>query len=192
MNKNLAISLIIVALILGTGIGYAISPYYQQEMKEKASMQDLGPADRQVDLRYINAMIAHHRLAILLAEQAERNTERDEIKKLAQAIQKDEPPLITELYEFKKQMYNDIYPVQDPLVPQLGSKDKNADLRFLNALIAHHEEGIMMTQDITRKSTRNEILDNANSVEIFLKSTLGTLHLYRENWYNIETPHFIY
>ncbi len=191
MNKYLAISLIIVALVTGIGIGYLISPYYQQEMGMKEQQMDLGAADRWVDLRYINAMIAHHQDAILLAEQAENNTDRPEIIELAAAIKKGEPELIQELYDLKKTMYNDTYVVPEPTVANLGSADKNADLRFLNALIAHHEAGIMMTEEIRVKSSDNRILDNADAVENFLKGSLLTLREWRTTWYDVTVPSVI-
>lgn len=188
MNKYLAGSLIIVALVTGIGLGYLISPYYQQEMGMKEQQMDLGAADRWVDLRYINAMIAHHQGAILLAEQAENNTDRPEILELAAAIKKGEPELIQELYDLKKMMYNDTYVVPEPTVANLGSADKNADLRFLNALIAHHEAGIMMTEEIRLKSSDNRILDNADAVENFLKGSLLTLREWRTSWYDVTVP----
>lgn len=191
MNKYLAISLIIVALVTGIGLGYLISPYYQQEMGMKEQQMDLGAADRWVDLRYINAMIAHHQGAILLAEQAENNTNRPEITELAAAIKKGEPELIQELYDLKKTMYNDTYVVPEPTVANLGSADKTADLRFLNALIAHHEAGIMMTEEIRLKSSDNRILDNADAVENFLMGSLVTLREWRTAWYDVTVPSVI-
>ena len=191
MNKFLAISLIIVALVTGIGLGYLISPYYQQDMGMKQQQMDLGQADRWVDLRYINAMIAHHRGAMLLAEQAEKNTSRPEIKELIVAINVGEPKLIQELYDFKKEMYNDTLQVPDPIVANLGSADNTADLRFLNALIAHHEAGIMMTREIRTKSSSNKILDNADAVENFLQGSLVTLREWRTQWYNVTIPSVI-
>jgi uncharacterized protein (DUF305 family) len=58
-------------------------------------------------------------------------------------------------------------------------------LRFLNAIIAHHEAGIEMTKETRQKSTRGEILDNANAVEAFLSNGIQTLKGLRTTWYNI-------
>jgi uncharacterized protein (DUF305 family) len=146
---------------------------------------DLGNADRLVDLRYLNAMIAHHRGAMLLAEQAEQS-QRPEIRSLASAIQKDEPKLIEELYQWKRDWYRDTREVRDPVRVQIGSYDEKLDLRFLNALIAHHEAGILMTQEIRMKSSRKEVLDNADAVENFLKTTLVALKEWRKAWYNVN------
>jgi len=175
--------MLVVGLIVGTGIGYYLTPEYRETMYTKS--MDLGMADRLVDLRYLNAMTAHHRGAMLLAKQAEQS-QRTEIRDLAAAIQRDEPKLIDELYAWKKQWYRDTRRVRDPLPAQLGAYDEKLDLRFLNALIAHHEEGIRMTQEIRAKSSRTEVLNNADAVEAFLKTTLVTLKDWRRAWYNVN------
>lgn len=184
MSKQLlALSLLVVGFMGGVGVGYYLTPQYQETMYDK--YMDLGAADRLVDLRYVNAMIAHHRGAMLLAKQAEQS-QRPEIQSLAAAIQKDEPKLIDELYGWKRDWYKDARRVRDPRAVQLGAYDEKLDLRFLNALIAHHESGIVMTQEIRAKSSRNEILNNADAVENFLKTTLVTLKGWRKAWYNVD------
>ncbi len=178
-----AVAFAIIALSLGIGIGYFFTPAYSLTMYEKNSM-DLGAADRWLDLRYTNAMIAHHRGAMLLAEQA-LQSERQEISNLAKEILANEPTLIDELYAWKKEWYGDVRAVRDPFSPRLGTYDATFDLRFLNALIAHHESGILMTQDVRGKSSRNAILDNADAVETFLTTTGETLRGWRASWYNL-------
>ncbi len=179
----LTVSLMIVAGIIGVGIGYYLTPQYSLTMYDK-NVMDLGRADRWLDLRYINAMITHHRGAILVAKQAEVSG-RKEVRDLVMAIQKNEPPLIAELYAWKKQWYNDTRPVKDPIVPNLGSYDTSFDLRFLNAVIAHHESGIVMTKEVRVKSTRSEVLNNADAVEAFLTTSGTMLKEWRKNWYKI-------
>lgn len=186
MNKistYLSVSLIVIGFIIGIGIGYSFTPQYSLSMYDKSGM-DLGRPDKWVDLRYINEMIRHHRGAILVAEQAEIS-QRPEIENLAKEIQKNEPALIEELYEWKKNWYRDTKKVTDPIVPNLGTYNDTFDLRFLNAVIAHHENGIEMTKDIRVKSSRSEILDNANAVEKFLTDSGDMLKEWRKNWYNI-------
>lgn len=176
-----AVAFIILSGVLGVGIGYSLTPEYRLSMYEKNTM-DLGRADRTLDLRYVNAMIAHHRGAMLVAEQAKKS-ERSEVKNLAEAILKDEPAAIAELYAWKKAWYGDERKVADPTVPKLGAYDKTFDLRFLNAVIAHHENGIGMTEDVRLKSSRSEVLDNADAVEAFLRGGIETLSGWRSAWY---------
>ncbi len=182
MSKYLSFALIIIAGVLGTAFGYFLTPYYQQSMYVKEVM-DLGAADRWLDLRYVNAMIAHHRSAMLLAQQAKDVSERNEIRNLSHDILKNEPKLIDELYAFKSNWYQDTSPVSDPTTVRLGDYSQNFDLRFLNALIAHHEAGIAMTQEVRLKSSRAQVLDNADAVEAFLTQSLTTLKQWREDWY---------
>ncbi|OGF99987.1 DUF305 domain-containing protein [Candidatus Gottesmanbacteria bacterium RBG_13_37_7] len=185
ISLSLSISFMIVALLVGLAAGYYISPSYQQTMYNKEEM-GFGQADRFVDLRYINQMATHHKGAILLANQIGNKSQRVEIKNLIAEIQTSEPKLIDELYAWKKQWYNDNRVIKDPIVPNLGDLDEKTDLRFLNALIAHHEEGIKMTKEIKVKSSRKEILNNADTVEQFLTKSLVTLKGWREEWYEVK------
>lgn len=179
-----AAGLVIVAGLLGTGAGYSLTSEYSLSMYDKGSM-DLGRADRSLDRRYIDAMAAHHRGAILLGEQALANGTHAEIKALAKDILAGEPKLIAELYAWKKDWYGDSRKARDPIVAKLGPSDEKFDLRFLNALIAHHEAGLLMTKEIRAKSSRAEVLNNADAVEAFLKTTLATFKAWRLEWYNV-------
>lgn len=180
----LTIGLMIVSAIIGLGFGYYLTPEYRISMYDKDTM-DLGSADRTFDLRYINAMIAHHRGAMLLAEQLLKHTTRSEMKTLAQNILNDEPKAIAELYAWKKLWYGDVRIVRDPIAFNLGSADEKFDLRFLNAIIAHHEVGLAMTREARQKSSRVEILNNADAVEAFLTNGINILRELRNNWYSI-------
>lgn len=180
----LAFGLMVVGAVLGVSFGYYLTPEYKVSMYEKNTMS-LGQADRTFDLRYVNAMISHHRGAMLLAEQLGKNTVRPEMKTLSQNILNDEPKAIAELYAWKKDWYGDTKTVRDPIVANLGPAGDTFDLRFLNAIIAHHEAGIVMTKETRSKSSRAEVLNNADAVEAFLSNGLQTLKGLRTTWYNI-------
>lgn len=185
MNRSawpLALSLVVVSLVIGIGVGSWMTPQYSVGMYDK--VMDLGRADRLVDLRYINAMAAHHRGAMLLAEQAKAST-RPEISGLAADILAGEPKLIAQLYAWKKDWYGDTRTARDPIPAKLGPVDDKFDLRFLNALIGHHEDGIRMTKEIRTKSSRAEILNDADGVEAFLSGGLVKLKEMRKTWYGV-------
>src|SRR4051794_10038403 len=122
ISLPLAVSLMIVMFIIGLAGGYFISPEYQARMYTKDTM-DLGQPDRFIDLRYINAMIAHHRGAMLLAQQISDKSQHEDIKKLVPEILANEPKAISELYQWKKNWYRDTRIVSDPIVPNLGPAD---------------------------------------------------------------------
>lgn len=183
LSSYLTFSLIIIALIIGIGIGYYITPQYNLSMYEKTTM-DLGRPDKWLDLRYINEMISHHQGAIKLAEQA-RASQREEIKNLAEEIIKNEPTAIAELYAWKKSWFNDSKIITNTNNINLGTYNENFDLRFLNALISHHENGILMAKEVRLKTNRSEILDNADAVEKFLSDSGKMLKDWRKSWYNL-------
>ncbi|MCX6178734.1 MAG: DUF305 domain-containing protein [Chlorobiales bacterium] len=183
ISISLAVALAIISAIVGIGVGYWFTPQYTMSMYDKNTM-DLGQPDKWVDLRYLEGMISHDQEAIRLAEQA-GISEKQEIKKLIAEILKTEPLAIAELYQWKKEWYDDIKPVQAPQPPHLGRYNKTFDLRFLNALIAHHENGIKMVREIRLKSNRSEVLDNADKVELGLQKDLDKLMMWRKEWYNI-------
>ncbi len=184
ISVYLALGLVVVGTILGVGYGYYLTSEYKISMYDKNSMS-LGIADRTFDLRYINAMISHHRGAMLLATQLGKNTIRPEMKTLSQDILSSEPKAIAELYAWKKDWYGDTKTVKDPIVANLGPADDKFDLRFLNAIIAHHEAGVLMTKETRLKSSRSEIMNNADAVEAFLSNGLWTLRGLRSTWYNL-------
>ncbi len=179
-----AIACMIVTGVIGLGVGYYLTPEYRLSMYDK-NVMDLRSPDRWLDQRYSNAMISHHRAAMLLAEQAQARSQRPEIKDLVTKILANEPAAIAELYAWKKDWYRDTRKVQDPAVARLGSYDEKFDLRFLNALIAHHEAGLVMTKEIKTKSSRTEILNNADAVETFLSTTEKLFKDWRKQWYNL-------
>lgn len=185
ISSLLVVSIVIVSFVLGLMGGYYVSPSYQQTMYDKEEM-GLGKADRFVDLRYLDQMAAHHRGAMLLAEQVKDKTARPELKELAGAILTGEPKLIDELYGWKRDWYKDDRQAKDPVVANLGPADDKVDLRFLNALIAHHEAGIEMTKEVRTKSSRAEVLNNADAVETFLEGSLIDLKGWRNEWFNVE------
>lgn len=87
MSKELLFSAVIISFILGLGSGFVLSPEYAVRMSEKQSMSmELGRADKFIDMRFIDGVIAHHLNAIYMAQQALKNSKRQEIKDLAQEI----------------------------------------------------------------------------------------------------------
>jgi uncharacterized protein (DUF305 family) len=179
----LASAFIVISGIIGIGVGYVMTPQYTVSMYDK-NVMDLGRPDKWIDLRYVNAMIAHHRGAMLLAEQAQKSQRKD-VQDLSVAILKGEPVAIAELYAWKKAWYNDTRSVADPIGPKLGAYDDKFDLRFLNALIAHHQLGVVMTKEARTKSSRTEVLNNADAVEAFLTGGIDMLKGWRTAWYTI-------
>jgi uncharacterized protein (DUF305 family) len=186
MSKSLTVSLIIISLIIGMGIGFYVTPEYAQMRENESSQMDLGSADARIDLRYVNGMIAHHQAAIYLAEQAILQTNRPEIRELAHTIISVDTADIASLYASKKSWYNDNRKVTEYSKINLGGSDDKFDLRFLNALLIHHDQAIITARELQTKSTRTEALNIADNVITSLTAGIQTLTTWRESWYGIR------
>ncbi len=186
MNKYLSYSLSIVTFVIGIGFGYTLTPEYSTDISMKnTGMVALGRADKFVDQRYINNMIAHHLNAIDMMNQALKNTKRSEIKDLASTIIKLDEASIIKLYQLKRDWYKDTRSITIYEKTNLGDSDDSFDLRLLNALIAHHDEAIVSSKELRSKSSKTETLIIANDTIELLTSNKEQLLKWRQAWYNI-------
>jgi uncharacterized protein (DUF305 family) len=145
---------------------------------------DLGPADADFDLRFIDGMTPHHERAVLMAKEAQQKSKRPEIKKLAAQIIKAQEAEIAEMKQWRKAWYPkassslrawntemghmmDMKPEQKHSMmmnQNLGVADAEFDLRFLNAMLPHHEGALEMAKEAQQKSKRTEVKQLASSI----------------------------
>lgn len=185
MIKYLSGSLIIAAFILGVGFGYYLTPEYAN-LKSISSHDGLGKPDKYLDLRFINSMIAHHNNAIYMLKQVKNNSKRDELKELADLIIDLDSKGIVSLYALKKQQYGDAREIKKFNRINLGQADADFDLRFLNAMIIHHEEAIATSKELLSKSYNSKNIQLAHDVIKLLSDNLLTLKEWRINWYDVK------
>ncbi|BDA73915.1 hypothetical protein CAL7716_080810 [Calothrix sp. PCC 7716] len=164
---------------------------------------DLGPADANYDLRFIDAMIPHHEGAVLMAKQALEKSKRPEIKKLANEIIKAQDKEIAELKQWRQAWYPSsgskpvAYDTQQKktvdmtseqmqmmmMNMDLGAADNEFDLRFINAMIPHHESAVTMAKDAASKSKRPEIKKLAQDIISSQQAEINQMKQWRQAWY---------
>ena len=66
---------------------------------------DLGAADDQFDLRFINAMLPHHEGAVTMAKEVLEKSDRPEIKEMAQEIIASQQQEIAQMKQWRKAWY---------------------------------------------------------------------------------------
>jgi len=164
---------------------------------------DLGVADAEYDLRFIDGMTPHHQGAIAMAQDVLKNSQRPELRKLANEIIAAQEKEIAQMGEWRK----DWYPkAGDKLVmwhasmnhsmemsPEfrknmmmtmdLGSADAQFDLRFIEAMIPHHEGALVMAKDAIAKSKRPEIQKLAQEILDSQKVEIEQMQAWRKAWY---------
>jgi uncharacterized protein (DUF305 family) len=164
---------------------------------------DLGPADDRVDLRFIDAMVLHHEGAVLMAEEALEKTNRSEIRVLAEAIIEAQaveiaqmrawrtawyPEAGAEPVMFHAEMNHEMAMSEDMrsammMAGDLGAADDTFDLRFLNAMIPHHEGALVMAQEILEKSDRPEVRELAEAILETQEVEINQMQEWKQSWY---------
>lgn len=176
----------------------------QDAMMHHLMGMDLGPADAEYDLRFIDAMIPHHRGAIAMANDALQKSQRLEIKALAQTIIKAQNREENELMrKWRKAWYPKASETpmaydsqQGKMLPMsadqqnsmmmkldLGAADAEFDLRFINAMIPHHEGAVVMAKDALTKAQHPELKQLANEIIASQQAEIDQMKQWRKTWY---------
>lgn len=87
------------------GADKSLKPMSDQQRQNMAMSKDLGSADAEFDLRFINEMIAHHQSAITMAQDALSKSQRPEIKDLAQDIVTAQQTEIEQMKQWRQAWY---------------------------------------------------------------------------------------
>jgi uncharacterized protein (DUF305 family) len=164
---------------------------------------ELGTADANLDLRFIDGMMPHHEGAIAMAKVAIQKSKRPEIKKLAAEIIKAQEVEIAQMQKWRKAWYpnmgstpmawnsqmghmmtmSDSQKEGMMMKMDLGTSDANFDLRFINAMIPHHEGALMMAMEVQGKTKRSEIKKLAQDILSSQKTEIAQMQQWRKAWY---------
>ncbi|MBD0334885.1 MAG: DUF305 domain-containing protein [Cyanobacteria bacterium Co-bin13] len=167
------------------------------------SSMDLGPADADYDLRFVDAMIPHHEGAVEMAQAVLENSERPELRELATEIVEAQAQEIGQMQQWRQSWYpeaadtpmawnpdtNQMEPMTSQQVSamrmnmDLGKADTDFDLRFINAMIPHHEGAVMMAEDAQQKSDRPEIQSLAQDIITSQQAEIEQMQQWRQAWY---------
>lgn len=164
---------------------------------------DLGPADADYDMRFVDAMIPHHQGAVEMAREVLDKSPRPEMKKLAEDIIAAQNREIEQMKQWRKAWYPkaDNKPMawhaqmghMMAMSPEhiqammmkgdLGAADAEFDLRFLNAMIPHHEGALVMAKDVLSKSQRPEMKKLAQEILTSQQKEIDQMKQWRQAWY---------
>lgn len=164
---------------------------------------DLGPADADLDLRFIDAMTPHHQGAVVMAKAAQQKSKRPEIKKLAAEIIKAQDIEIAQMKQWRKAWYPKASDTpmaysaqmghmmamsseqkQGMMMSQdLGTADANFDMRFIDAMIPHHEGAVTMAKEVLGKTKRPEIKQMAKAILTSQQAEISQMKQWRKAWY---------
>ncbi|AFY74397.1 hypothetical protein Syn7502_02412 [Synechococcus sp. PCC 7502] len=195
---------ITVTAIIGTSVWQSSAQMNKMMNHNMDEMSmELGAADANLDLRFIDAMIPHHQGAVQMAKEALKKSKRPEIQKLATAIIKAQQEEIAQLQKWRKLWYPNMSSTpmawhgemghmmtmsasqQKAMMMSmdLGAGDAKFDLRFIDAMIPHHEGALTMAQEALSKSKRPEIQKLAKAIITSQKAEIIEMQKWRKAWY---------
>ncbi len=164
---------------------------------------DLGPADADYDLRFIDAMILHHQGAIMMAKEVQQKSKRPEMKQLAEEIIEAQEQEIAQMQQWRQAWYPKAG--EQPMAwhsqmghmmamsseqmkamqmdVDLGKADDEFDLRFINGMIPHHEGALTMARDVLIKSQRPQMKQLAENIISSQQKEIEQMEQWRQAWY---------
>ena len=172
-------------------------------MNHGSMNMSLGPKDETFDLRFIDGMTPHHEGAITMAQEALQKSTRPEIKQLAQAIIDAQQKEIAELKQWRTAWYptasatpmmysadmGHTMPMSEEMKSNmrmdmnLGAADDQFDLRFINAMMPHHQGAVVMAKEALEKSDRPEIKKLAQDIISSQTQEIAQMQQWKKAWY---------
>jgi uncharacterized protein (DUF305 family) len=148
-------------------------------MNHNMSM-DLGPADADYDLRFIDGMkkLANNIIAA-------QNREINQMKEWRKAwyAKASSTPMAYHA-QMNHMMAMTPEQMQNMMMSMdLGAADDQFDLRFINAMIPHHEGALVMAEDALKKSKRPEMKKLSQEILTSQKQEIEQMKEWRQAWY---------
>ena len=136
--------------------------------------------DQPFDLQFIDQMIVHHQMAIMSSEHMISDSERPELRQLAENIQRSQSEQIEQMQEWRNEwhpddteqapgMSNDM--MDDGMMEQMmgGSMQRmmggdTANAMFLRMMIPHHQDAIDMSEEALERAEYPELKELAQTI----------------------------
>jgi uncharacterized protein (DUF305 family) len=160
-----------------------------------ANSQTMGSFDeeRSFDLQFIDQMIVHHQGAIMSSEHMIADSERPELRQLAENIQKSQSEQIEQMRAWREQWYPDAEPLSEMMdsaqMEEMMSEGHmqeemmggdTADSMFLRMMILHHQSAIDMSEQALERAEHPELRGLAQQIIDEQTAEIGLMEGYLE------------
>ena len=141
------------------------------------------------DAQFIDGMTIHHKGAVAMAEQALQESQRPEIKQLAQSIIATQNPEIEQMATWREQWYPTV-PTTNGTGGHMGEMELSSDTsipfdqRFITAMISHHQGAIDMAKEAQSKAEREEIKQLAQTIMTAQEAEVKQLQAWQKTWFS--------
>jgi len=140
------------------------------------------------DAQFIDSMIEHHTGAITMAKQAQLESQRPEIKQLAETIIRDQQKEIDQMKAWREQWYPGLPPTGG-MGMSMGDMEVGGDAsqpfdqRFITAMVAHHNGAIEMARDAQTKAEHPELKQLAEAIIKAQEAEVQQLQAWGSQWF---------
>ena len=144
-------------------------------------------SDAPYDAMFIDSMIVHHQGAITMAQEALEKAQHTELKLFAQNVIMVQDGEITQMKVWRNNWYPDLaisagngMGMGDIIV---SSDDSiSYDIRWIDAMISHHQAAVTMAQDALTKAEHADIKNLAQAVIDMQSAEITQLEAWRDQW----------
>lgn len=147
---------------------------------------DHGGMSAPFDAMFIDGMIMHHQGAIEMAKEAQTKATKPEIKTLAAAIIKAQEAEIKQMKAWRQEWYADLKDTGGMQMDMGAMTVKDGaepyDVRFIAAMIPHHESAITMSQQALQRSEHAELKTLAGDIIKAQTSEIAQMKQWYEAW----------
>lgn len=194
--------------MMGQGMGSGMMGGLMGGMMGRGMMgPDMGrrpPTDpnQPYDLRFLDEMIAHHQMGVIMTQHMAEDSARPEMRDLAQRIVTAQQREITQMQQWRQQWYPNA-----PGAPGMGSgmmgpgmmggmmdretmgqmmgRSFDFDRMFLLMMIPHHEGAIEMAQTALQQAEHAEIKTLAQAIITTQQAEITEMRGYLRAWYGV-------
>ncbi len=141
------------------------------------------------DAQFIDGMTIHHKGAVVMAEQAMKESQRPEIKQLAQNIIATQNLEIEQMATWREQWYPTV-PTTQGTGGHMGEMELSSDTsipfdqQFIIAMISHHQGAIEMGKEGQTKAEREEIKQLAQTIITAQEAEVKQLQEWQKTWFS--------
>jgi uncharacterized protein (DUF305 family) len=150
------------------------------------------------DRAFAGAMIPHHRSAVEMAEIAKDRSNRDEIKRLADAIISTQNAEIEQLTAVDRTLADaGVQPGDLGVAEHEMGMDHDASMladarpferEFIDMMIAHHQGAIRMARAELEKGQNRALKDLAEAIEDAQAREIDEMNTWRVEWFGAMSP----
>jgi uncharacterized protein (DUF305 family) len=156
--------------------------------------------NRPFDQQFLDQMIIHHQQAVMMAQHMIADSDRAELRDLAQRIITAQQGEIDQMRQWRSGWYGtaEAGTPQEAMMAQMQSSAMNRaqmrqmmggnvdlDRMFLQMMIPHHEDAITMAQQALEQAEHAEVKTLAQTIVSTQQAEIEEMQRYLNDWYGV-------